>query len=170
MSVTSNNKVVAVTSGELDYSLFVHQALLPVVDEEKSLEQCGGEWSFLLELLGDVVAQMDEEMDKLRQATQQNDAVKFAFHGHSVKSCSLNMHLPALADIGIRTEALGKQLEVPWSSKDKRLLDSREPLIQAIGEERRRLEEFVAELQTRLEAEGELGGGGGEDGQDDDEQ
>ena len=154
MSVTSNNKVVAVTEGELEYGLFVHQASLPVVDEEKSLEQCGGEWAFLLELLHDVVAQMDEEMERLRQAVAANDPTKFAFHGHSVKSCSLNMHLPALADIGIRTEALGKQLEVEWSAKDQRLLASREPLIQAIGEERRRLEEYIAELQTRVEAEG----------------
>ena len=162
MSV-SNNKVVAVTSGVVDYSLFAHQRELAICDEAQTLTQCGGEWSFMLELLRDVVEETtNKPLQQLRDAVAANDAKEFHQAAHFIKSAALNLWLPALADISIRAEALGKQLEVPFSAHDQRLLDSRLPLIQGIEEEIARLEAFIPELEARGEQEG---GGEGAEGE-----
>ena len=127
------------------------------------LTQCGGDWEFVLELLRDIVVETREKpLIDLRKATTANDHKKFHEAAHFIKSSALNLWLTALVDVAIRAEALGKQLEVPFTANDRRLLDSRSSLIEAIEEEIVRLEEYVPELEARVAVEGD-GGGDGED-------
>ena len=155
MSSISNNKVVAVTEGALDYSLYTHQPELPIADEAQTLVQCGGEWDFMLELLRDVVEETtNKPLQQLRDAVAANNHKEYHQAAHFIKSAALNLWLPALGDISIRAEALGKQLEVPFSANDQRLLDSRLPLIEGIEEEIARLEAYIPELEARGGQEG----------------
>ena len=159
MSVSSEHKVAAV-SGPLDYSLFAPSPSLPVIDEDAAFDQCQ-EWSFIVELLNDILAERDARVDELQSAADASDHTKFHKAAHAIKGAALNLHLPALVDVSKKSELLGKQLEI--SKDDTRLLQCRQPLIAALQEEYDRLQEYIPTAQQKADAELEGGGAGGAD-------
>jgi len=148
----TDHKVYAITNGAVDYSLYVAVPNLPLIDAEHSLEQCG-DWTFIAELLQDIVNEREERVAELEAAIETNDPEKFHKSAHAIKGAALNLFLPALVDVSKRTEALGKQLEIEASKNDQRLLASRQPLIQALLTEYQRIEEFIPEAQQLADEE-----------------
>ena len=158
-SGSGEHKVAAVTDGSLDYALFVYSPSLPVVDEASMLEQCGDDWEFVVEILQDVMNERAARVAELQAALQAGQHTDFHKAAHAIKGVALNLHLPALVDVSKKAELLGKQLLV--SPADRRLLDSRAPLIAALHTEYARLELYIQTAKERADA-----AGGGEDGDD----
>lgn len=154
MSLPSEHKVAAV-SGPLDYSLFAPTASLPVIDEDAAFEQCQ-EWSFIVELLTDILNEREERVEELQSALDAGDHTKFHKAAHAIKGAALNLHLPALVDVSKKSELLGKQLEV--SGDDSRLLQCRQPLIAALQTEYGRLQQYIPAAQVKADEELEAGG------------
>ena len=155
MSLSSEQHKVAPVSGPLDYSLFAPAASLPVIEEDAAFEQCG-EWSFIVELLNDILAEREARVEELQSAVQADDHTKLHKTAHAIKGAALNLHLPALVDVSKKSELLGKQLEL--SKDDSRLLQCRQPLIAALQTEYDRLQHYIPTAQEKADAELEGGG------------
>lgn len=158
--MSSADHKVAPVSGPLDYSLFAPSPSLPVIDEDAAFEQCQ-EWSFIVELLNDTLAERDERVDELQASLEASDHTRFHKAAHAIKGAALNLHLPALVDVSKKSELLGKQLEV--SGDDTRLLECRRPLIAALQTEYDRLQEYIPAAQLKADEEAAGGGDGGDD-------
>ena len=152
---------MAAVRGPLDYSLFAPSPSLPVINEDAALDQCG-DWSFIAELLTDMMEERAFRVDELQSAMEAREHTKFHKAAHAIKGAALNLHLPALVDVSKKSELLGKQLEV--SGDDVRLLQCRQPLIAALQSEYDRLQQYIPTAQQKADAESE---GGGADGADD---
>ncbi len=150
---------VAPIAGPVDYSLFAPSPSLPVIDEEAAFDQCQ-EWGFIAELLTDILNEREVRVEELQSAADAGDPTKFHKTAHAIKGAALNLHLPALVDVSKKSELLGKQLEL--STDDQRLLQCRQPLIDALLTEYGRLEQYIPTAQEKAEAEA-----GGAEGADD---
>lgn len=53
---------------------FLPTADMPVIDPEGALEQCC-DWTFVVELLGDVLKEKEETVKSLQEATEKDDHV-----------------------------------------------------------------------------------------------
>jgi HPt (histidine-containing phosphotransfer) domain-containing protein len=137
---------------EIDYEEFEPTTDLPVVDEVNTLEQCG-DWAFVVELLGDFINERDSNLEKLNLLLKEKDHTEFHKVAHALKGASLNLHLPALVDVSKKLEKIGKQLEI--TSDDERLLNQRQPLVDALTVEYDRLEKFLPRAKELASAEAE---------------
>lgn len=134
---------------------FEPESDLPVIDAESALEQCC-DWSFVVELLDDVLAERETMAQQLVDAAQANDHTAYHKAAHALKGAALNLHLPALIDVSRKAELLGKQLELTPSHQD--LLDMRQLMVEHLQIEYGRLDESMPEM--RQQAEQEAAGGG----------
>jgi HPt (histidine-containing phosphotransfer) domain-containing protein len=101
------------------------------VNESEALERLNGDREFLNELLVDFVKMADEEMDKLRNALQGNDANIAVVSSHGMKGAAANLSANAFADEARRIEMLCREsrLQEAASNLDglqKRLEELRE--------------------------------------------
>lgn len=143
---------------------------LPVISPEDVLEQCG-DWSFVVELLEDILKERDAYLESFMDAVDKNDHTKFHKQAHALKGAALNLHLPALSDASKRAEMLGKKLETDPKNED--LLNMRLDLINELQSEYDRLENYIPEAKALAESgeqNGDMDGEGalvlGEDGDD----
>jgi len=153
----SSHKVVAVTDvSGLDYSLFEPLSDLPVIDVDECLAVCD-DWSFVVELLNDVLSERDVRIPALQAALNANDHTEFHKAAHAIKGAALNMRLPALVDSSKKCELIGKQLELPQFRNDQQLLQMRQRVINKLKEEYQRLEDYIPIAEQQAEAENKQG-------------
>lgn len=125
---------------------------LPIVDDEKALEQCQ-EWSFFVELIEDVFKERESTLNQLEATIVANDHLQFQREAHALKGAALNLHLPALVDISKKAEIVGKQLVVTPQAQE--YLDARRPMLEHLVREYKRLEDVLPIYREK--AENELG-------------
>jgi len=138
----------------------------PVISPEDALAQCG-DWSFIVELLNDMLQEESTNLEGLKQAIATDNHKAYSEIAHGIKGAALNMHLPGLADVSKYAEFLGKDLLDGKINADKKeeLLKQREPCVQALAHEYKRLAAFIPEAQQK--ADEEAAGGGEEEDYDD---
>lgn len=124
--------------------------LLPVIDPDGALEQCG-DWSFVVELLNDLLTEKPDILNGLSSALAASDHVAFHKTAHALKGAALNLHLPALSDVSKKAELLGKALEKTPS--DAVMLPHRAVLLHRLQSEYARLEAMLPELQLKAQQE-----------------
>lgn len=96
-----------------------------------ALKQCDGDWTFVVELLGDLLADEKKNYQQLEAAVSANNhkvslaallrgltrsfaaprvSQLYGETAHGIKGAALNMHMPALAHESKLAEFLGKEL------------------------------------------------------------
>jgi HPt (histidine-containing phosphotransfer) domain-containing protein len=159
----------------LPLSTFEYTPNMPVIDPEKSLEQCM-EWEFVVELLNDILADEENIISQLNQAIQDNSNEHFHKAAHALKGAALNLHLPGLVDISRKTELLGKQLEDALKSgvvPQAQLADHQEHRKACVGHmqtEYKRLKDYMPEVNKLAEEEAGQLHEEEEDGEEEEEQ
>ena len=80
---------------------------LELLNYNKALERIGGDAEFLAELLTDLVHQVDDNMEILKQAVINNDYENLKTLSHSLKGASANLNVTRLAAHFLQLEDLG---------------------------------------------------------------
>jgi len=104
-----------------------------------------------VEIIQDVMNERDALIASLMQATEQDDHNEYQKRAHALKGAALNLHFPALVDITVKAELVGKQLMLTPHAQD--FLNIRLPIIQHLQEEYDRLASTLPEYQKKAEEE-----------------
>ena len=123
---------------------------LPIVDDEAAFDQCQ-DWSFFVELLGDIFNTRDEMLAEFEASIETNNHFKFKDAAHAQKGAALNLHLPALVDITKKAEIVGKQLMATPDAAE--YLAMRRPMLEHFIQELKRLEAVIPLYQQKAEEE-----------------
>jgi len=124
------------------------------VDESAILEQCG-DWTFIAELLTDVMNEKAQFIADARQAIAANDHNALRYVGYRLRGAAMNMALTAMVGLCRKIEALACALRDGSDEvkRDVRLSGMRESLVLALEAEYDRLEAFRSIAEERAEAE-----------------
>eukprot|EP00823_Brevimastigomonas_motovehiculus_P004194 TRINITY_DN26_c0_g1_i1.p1 TRINITY_DN26_c0_g1~~TRINITY_DN26_c0_g1_i1.p1 ORF type:complete len:140 (-),score=33.75 TRINITY_DN26_c0_g1_i1:676-1095(-) len=118
---------------------------LKVIEEDKALEQCGGDATFLTELLEEVLKDKEKIVKELSAAMDKNDHKAFSETAHSVKGAALNLYLPGLSTVAKTAEFCGKALMADPKKTDE--LNQRSGLIKKLVDEYARLDSYLHKKQ-----------------------
>jgi len=77
-----------------------------LLDYKKALERIGGDTEFLIELLTDLVNQVDNSLDSLKQAIINNDFENLKTLSHGLKGASANLNVTRMASHFLELEDL----------------------------------------------------------------
>jgi len=80
-----------------------------LLDYNKALHRIGGDAEFLIELLTDLVNQVDDSLDRLKQAVSSNDYEDLITLSHNLKGASANLNVTRLASHFLELEDLGME-------------------------------------------------------------
>jgi two-component system, sensor histidine kinase and response regulator len=104
-----------------------------LLNYNKALERIGGDAEFLIELLTDLVNQVDENMENLKQAIINNDYENLKTLSHSLKGASANLNVTRLASHFLELEDM--------SSVNK--TEGAIELLDRVAVDRNELEKFI---------------------------
>lgn len=105
----------------------------PLFDYNKALERLGGDGEFLNELLTDLVIQIDENIENLRQAIKNKNYKDLKTLSHSLKGASANLNVSRMATHFLQLEDLGA------GNNTEGAID----LLDQVTEDRNELEQFL---------------------------
>lgn len=114
----------------------------PVIDWDQAMEQCCGEEDFLLEVLGDMLAEREESLVTLHDAWQNDLHKELSEQAHSVKGAAANLFLLSLKKAALETEQLGKALVKDPENEEN--LAKREGVVKDMVRQYKRIEEWIA--------------------------
>lgn len=126
------------------------------VINEPALAELELDWSFISELLGDIMAMRESTIHGLLTAMQANDHENFAKTAHSLKGAASNLRLTGLFEVTRQAEWVGKELQRASDTTNatyRRLLNRRSVLIGDLELEYARLEEYVPLAKQRAQEE-----------------
>ena len=99
-----------------------------LLDYEKALQRIGGDDEFLIELLSDLVNQVDDSLESLRQAINDNNYENLKTLSHGLKGAAANLnvnrlaaHLLELEDLGVdkKTDGALELLDLVCQDRDE---------------------------------------------------
>lgn len=145
---------------------------LPIINEEKCLEQCG-DFEFAVELIGEFLSdQAESAVEKIGKAIKANDHAGFMGESHSVKGVARNLYLTALSTVTTEMDSIGKILSAHYKAEAEKVspcpcgackngwkiddvLAARDPLLGELCVEIDRLKKHLPHLEELAEEEDE---------------
>jgi len=109
---------------------FMVQELL---DYKKALERIGGDAEFLIELLTDLVNQVDDNLERIKQAIVNNDFENLKTLSHGLKGASANLNVTRMATHFLELEDLGTENNTEGATD----------LLNLVAKDRDELEQFI---------------------------
>lgn len=104
-----------------------------LLNYNQALERVGGDTEFLIELLTDLVHQVDDNLETLKQAIINNDYENLKSLSHGLKGASANLNVTRMASRFLELEDLGSE------NKTDGAID----LINMLSKDRDELQEFI---------------------------
>ena len=109
-------------------------------DYNLALERLGGDEQFLNELLMDLIEQIDDTLDNIKQAIAEEDFDNLKTLSHSLKGASANLNVSRMASHFLQLEGLGMENTVDGASD----------LIELVTKDRNDLEAFLNQMDVAL--------------------
>lgn len=109
-------------------------------DYNLALERLGGDEQFLNELLMDLIEQIDDTLDNIKQAIAEEDFENLKTLSHSLKGASANLNVSRMASHFLQLEGLGMENTVDGASD----------LIELVTKDRNDLEAFLNQMDVAL--------------------
>jgi HPt (histidine-containing phosphotransfer) domain-containing protein len=83
-----------------------------LLDYREALDRLGGDEEFLKELLAELITQVDDNLDGLREAVRSKNYSNLKTLSHSLKGASANLNVTRMAEHLFELENLGASLSV----------------------------------------------------------
>lgn len=104
-----------------------------LIDFKQALKRLGGDEEFLNELLAELITQVDDSFEDLKQAIANKDYLNLKNLSHSLKGASANLNVSRMASHFLELEDLGLENKT----------DGANDLLSLVTEDRNELEEFL---------------------------
>ena len=105
----------------------------PLINYNEALDRLGGDKDFLNELLHELVEQVEQNLNFLKKAIEQQDFQNIKTLSHSLKGASANLNVNRLATHFLKLENLGHINK----------LDGAEDLLEMVGTDCQELQSFL---------------------------
>jgi len=109
-------------------------------DYHLALERLGGDEPFLNELLLELIEQVDDTLDSIKQAIAKEDYENLKTLAHSLKGASANLNVSRMASHFLQLEGLGLENSIEGAMD----------LIELVSKDRNELEAFLKSSDVML--------------------
>lgn len=79
-----------------------------LLDLNAALERLGGDKEFLIELLGDLIQQVDQNLPELKKAVDDSNFSEVRSLAHGLKGAAANLGADKAMDVFLKLEMMGK--------------------------------------------------------------
>ena len=104
-----------------------------LLDYQEALVRLGGDEEFLNELLHELLIQIDQNFDEIKEAIESKNFEELKALSHSLKGASANLNVTRIANHFLNLEDLGNSNSIEGASD----------ILELVGEDRNELEVFL---------------------------
>jgi len=109
-----------------------------LIDFDKALQRIGGDAEFLKELLTDLMEQIDDNIEILKQTIQSNDYENLKSLAHGLKGVSANLNVDRIAKHFLQLEQQAEEKNTAGATD----------LLELIIQDRKELQQFTSNINA----------------------